>query len=61
MQEEFHKTFGDETTGVRSLKEKCVQLELDNREMSKHIKILLETKNEEERVELYKSKILVLE
>lgn len=61
LSEEFQKTFGDENCGVRSLKERCVQLELDNREMSRHIKLLLETKNEEDRVELYKGKILVFE
>eukprot|EP00347_Sterkiella_histriomuscorum_P016196 403354117 len=61
LQEDFQRVLGDDTYGVRDLKDKCIQLELDNRELTKHIKILLETQSENSHIELYKQKIVILE
>lgn len=43
MEEEFERALGNDTHGLRNLREKCMQLELDNRELTKHIKMLIET------------------
>jgi len=53
------KSFKDED--ILALKEKCSQLELDNRELTKHLKILLESHSDNEHIELYKHKIHILE
>lgn len=46
---------------VRYLQNKCQQLELDNRELTKHIKVMIENHSDTEHIEMYKTKVQVLE
>ncbi|CDW84933.1 UNKNOWN [Stylonychia lemnae] len=60
LQDEFDRVLGNDS-GVRDLKDKCIQLEMDNRELTRHIKILIETQSENQNIDLFKQKIQVLE
>ena len=46
---------------LQDLRDRCVQLEIDNRELTKHLRMIIEQNGEQEQVESYKSTIKVLE
>ena len=46
---------------MQDLRDKNVQLELDNRELTKHLKQLIEQRGESDMTEGFKAKVLFLE